>query len=126
MSRSCFHNHRRRSVLSDCSSSEWSLNVRIVSTSKPATSETSAAGNSRVDSGVNVSIAIAESGTYRSSRMKVLSSTSATLTYVAHQEESSAGKPLPSVLLNADVFVRRNGKWLVPTHMEATATDQGK
>lgn len=62
--------------------------------------------------------------TLGSPRIKVLSSTSATLTYIAHQDESCAGKPLPSILLNADVFVRRNGKWVVSTHMEATATGQ--
>jgi len=61
-----------------------------------------------------------------SPEVKVLSSTSATLTYISHQEESCAGKALPSVLLNADVFVRRDGKWLVSTHMEAPPTDQGK
>jgi len=59
-------------------------------------------------------------------RVKVLSSTSTILTYISQQEESCAGKPLPSVLLNADVFVRRNGKWLISTHMEATATHQAK
>jgi hypothetical protein len=61
-----------------------------------------------------------------SPKVKTLSPTSATITYTAHQDESCAGKPLPSVLFNVDVFVRRGGKWLVSTHAEAAATDAGK
>jgi len=58
--------------------------------------------------------------------MKILSPTSTILTYIARQDESCAGKPVPSVLFNTDIFIRRTGKWLVSTHVEAAATDQGK
>ena len=59
-----------------------------------------------------------------SAKAKIVSPTTATVTYTAHQDESCSGKALPSVLFNVDVFVRRGGKWLVSTHMEAAATDQ--
>ncbi len=61
-----------------------------------------------------------------SPRMKILGSTSAILTYTARQDELCDGKPLPSVLLNMDVFVRRGGKWLVSTHMEVAAANPSR
>jgi hypothetical protein len=55
--------------------------------------------------------------------VKILSSTSAILTYTAHQDESCKGRPIPSVLFNADVFVRHGERWVVSTHMETPAAD---
>lgn len=59
-------------------------------------------------------------------KVKILSPTSLMLTYIARQDESCAGKPVPSVLFNTDILVRHAGKWLVSAHMEAAAADQSK
>lgn len=58
-----------------------------------------------------------------SPKAKILSPTSAILTYTAHQDESCKGKPIPSILFNADVFIRRGERWIVSAHMETPATD---
>jgi uncharacterized protein DUF4440 len=64
--------------------------------------------------------------TLTSPKMKMLAPTSATLSYPSRQDESCDGKPIPAVLLNVDVFVRRGGHWLVSTHMEAAAAGPNK
>jgi Domain of unknown function (DUF4440) len=61
-----------------------------------------------------------------SPQMRILAPTSATLSYTSSQDESCAGKPVPSVLLNVDVFVLRRGQWLVSTHMEVAAAGSKK
>jgi hypothetical protein len=61
-----------------------------------------------------------------SPRLKILSSTSAMLTYTSDQEESCAGKQGPSRLFNVDVFVLRGSKWLVTSHLEAAASSESR
>lgn len=61
-----------------------------------------------------------------SPQMKILAPTSAILTYTSSQDESCDGKPVPSVLLNVDVFVLRRGQWLVSTHMEVATAGSKK
>jgi len=51
-------------------------------------------------------------------QVRLLGKDAAVLIYVAHQDYSCNGKPEPSVLLVADSFTKKGGKWLIVSHAE--------
>lgn len=56
-------------------------------------------------------------------KIKTIGANAAVLTYISHQDEACDGHAMPSTLVNLDVFVKRNGKWLVTNHMETAKAD---
>ena len=53
-----------------------------------------------------------------SPRLHTLTADAAVLVYRHHQDATCGGRPLPSEMIGTDLYVRKDGRWLISLHTE--------